>query len=257
VTGLTGAAGSDGATGAAGPQGQTGAAGSDGATGAAGPQGQTGASGPQGLQGVQGSTGATGPQGTAGTTGAAGATGPQGTAGTTGATGAAGPQGTAGTAGAQGSAGSAGATGAQGPAGPADGLSDYGYVYNEGAQTVPIEADVAFDSNGVLTPGISHAPGSTQLEVTTPGDYKVSFVLSGVEPDQMSLFLNGAPLAGTVYGSGAGTQQTNGQAIVTLGAGDVVTVRNHSSASAVTLQTLAGGTQTNVNASVVIEKLGT
>jgi hypothetical protein len=30
---------------------------------------------------------------------------------------------------------------------------------------------------------------------------------------------------------------------------------NHTSAAAVTLQTLAGGTQTNVNASIVIKKL--
>jgi hypothetical protein len=43
--------------------------------------------------------------------------------------------------------------------------------------------------------------------------------------------------------------------ILVLGAGDVITLRNHSSAAAVTLQTLAGGTQTNVNASVSIEKL--
>jgi hypothetical protein len=32
-------------------------------------------------------------------------------------------------------------------------------------------------------------------------------------------------------------------------------VRNHTSAAAVTLQTLAGGTVTNANASVLIEKL--
>jgi hypothetical protein len=58
-----------------------------------------------------------------------------------------------------------------------------------------------------------------------------------------------------VYGSGAGTQQDNGQVILTLSAGDVLTLVNHSSAAAVTLQTLAGGTQTNVNASLLIEKL--
>ncbi len=43
---------------------------------------------------------------------------------------------------------------------------------------------------------------------------------------------------------------------MTLAANDVLTVVNHSSAAAVTLQTLSGGTQTNVNASVVIEQLG-
>jgi hypothetical protein len=71
------------------------------------------------------------------------------------------------------------------------------------------------------------------------------------------LFVNGAPVAGTVYGSGAGTQQNNGQAIITMAAGDVLTLRNHSSTAAVTLQTLAGGTQINVNASIKIIKLNT
>ena len=67
--------------------------------------------------------------------------------------------------------------------------------------------------------------------------------------------MNGAAVPGTVYGSGAGTQQDEGQVIVTLSASDVLTLVNHSSAAAVTLQTLAGGTQTNVNASLLIEKL--
>jgi hypothetical protein len=120
---------------------------------------------------------------------------------------------------------------------------------------VPIEADVTFDGNGVKTPGITHAPGTTQILVTTPGDYKISFSVSGVEPSQFALFLNGSPLTNTVYGSGAGTQESMGQAIVTLAAGDVLTLRNHSSAAAVTLQTLAGGTQTNANASIVLEKV--
>ena len=79
--------------------------------------------------------------------------------------------------------------------------------------------------------------------------------MSGVEPNQFALFLNGALVLGTVYGSGAGTQQNNGQAIIAIAAGDVLTLRNHSSSAAVSLQTLAGGIQTNVNASIVIKKL--
>ena len=62
-------------------------------------------------------------------------------------------------------------------------------------------------------------------------------------------------MAGTVYGSGAGTQQNNGQVILSIAANDVLTLRNHTSAAAVTLQTLAGGTQTNANASILLKKL--
>ena len=157
--------------------------------------------------------------------------------------------------GATGSTGPTGSTGATGATGAAGGLSVYGYIYNLSAQTVAIEADITFDTNGIITAGITHAPGTSQVLFTTPGDYLVTFSVSGVEPSQFALFLNGAPIAGTVYGSGAGTQQNNGQAIITIAASDVLTLRNHSSAAAVTLQTLAGGTQTNVNASIVITKL--
>jgi hypothetical protein len=130
-----------------------------------------------------------------------------------------------------------------------------GFIYNVSAQTVPIESDVIFDSNGVLTNGITHVLGTTQIAVANPGNYEVTYSVSGVEPNQFALFLNGTLVTGTVYGSGAGTQLNYGQAIIALVAGNVLTLRNHSSAAAVTLQTLAGGTQTNVNASIVIKKL--
>ncbi|SFE38456.1 hypothetical protein SAMN04487969_102270 [Paenibacillus algorifonticola] len=130
-----------------------------------------------------------------------------------------------------------------------------GVIYNVGAQTVPVETDIIFDSNGILSPGITHDPGTAQIAVSNPGKYEVTFSVTCAEPNQFALFLNGTLVTGTVYGSGAGTQQNNGQAIIALAAGDVLTLRNHSSAAAVSLQTLAGGTQTNVNASVVIKKL--
>src|SRR6185503_2008345 len=112
-----------------------------------------------------------------------------------------------------------------------------------------------FDSNGVLTPGITHTPGSSDIQIVSAGDYKVSFSASGTEPGQFALFLNGLQVPGTVYGSGAGTQQDNGQCIIAIRANDVLTLRNRSSAAAVGLQSLAGGTQINVNASIVIQKL--
>jgi hypothetical protein len=130
-----------------------------------------------------------------------------------------------------------------------------GFIFNIGAQTVPIETDVIFDSNSILMPGITHFLGTSQISVTHPGSYEVTFSVSGVEPNQFSLFLNGAPVTGTVYSSGAGTQQNNGQALIVFAIGDNLTLRNHSSSAAVTLQTLAGGTQINVNASVIIKKL--
>ena len=51
------------------------------------------------------------------------------------------------------------------------------------------------------------------------------------------------------------TQQNNGQAIFSIPAGGILTLRNHSSAAAVGLASVIGGTQANVNASIVIKML--
>ncbi|MED3742961.1 collagen-like protein, partial [Peribacillus psychrosaccharolyticus] len=194
-----------------------------------------------------GDTGATGATGVTGDTGATGVTGATGDTGATGVTGATGDTGATGVTGPTGDTGATGATGG--------GLSEFAYIYNLVAQVVALEADVSFSTNGLITPGITHAPGTSTISVTTAGIYEVTFSTTHVEPSQFALFLNGAEVAGTVYGSGAGTQQNNGQVILSIASGDVLTLRNHTSSSAVTLQTLAGGTQTNANASILLKKL--
>ena len=135
------------------------------------------------------------------------------------------------------------------------GQPDYGYIYNLAAQTVAVEGAVLFDSNGPLS-GFTHTAGSASITVESGGNYLLDFSISGTEPNQFSLFDNASPVAGTTYGSGAGTQQSGGQVVVSLAAGDVLTLVNHSSAAAVGLASDIGGTQANVNASLVIEELG-
>ena len=100
-----------------------------------------------------------------------------------------------------------------------------------------------------------HTTGSPAITAAVAGHYRVEFSVSGLESSQFAVMLNGVAVAGGTYGSGAGTQQNDGQTILNVAIGDVLTLRNHTSAAAVTLQTLSGGTQTNVNASVIIEQL--
>jgi hypothetical protein len=195
-----------------------------------------------------------------GGTGAKGATGSAGKAGVTGVTGNTGLTGNIGGTGNTGSQGPAGNDGAQGNTGPAgsNGVSGYAYYYNVAAQTVAIEADILFDTNGVNSPApiTTHTAGTAAIIVASTGTYKVSFIVSATEPGQVAVFLNGAPVAGSIYGSGAGTQQNNGQVIFSASAGSTITVRNHSSAAALGLPTPIGGTQASVNASIMLEKLG-
>ena len=241
-----GSAGKTGKIDRRGPQGLrglTGPTGAAGKTGAAGPLGSTGATG---LQGSNGSTGGLGLSGAAGLDGSAGAAGLQGTTGATGAPG---------TAGTNGAAGTTGATGPQGPIGPS-GRSQYAYVYNVAAEAVAVEADIAFDSNGTLTSGITHVAGATGVTFVTAGIYKITFSVSATGVSQIGLFINGALVPGSNYGSGAGTQQNTGQVILAVAAADVLTVRNHTTGAAVGLPAAVGGTQQTTNASVAIEQLG-
>ncbi|MNP49887.1 hypothetical protein D3C76_1441050 [compost metagenome] len=83
----------------------------------------------------------------------------------------------------------------------------------------------------------------------------VWFYVTAIESNQFTIYQNGSPVPGAVYGTGGGTQTNYGMVIITAAAGDVLTLRNHTSASAVTLQSLAGGIQINTNASVLIEKV--
>jgi hypothetical protein len=106
-----------------------------------------------------------------------------------------------------------------------------------------------------MTPGISHPPGNAGIGIVEAGTYEVTFSVSGTEPSQIAIFLNGTLVPGTIYGSGAGTQQNTGQAIVVIPAGAVLTIRNHTSSAAVGLAAPIGGTGASSNASVVIEKL--
>jgi len=107
----------------------------------------------------------------------------------------------------------------------------------------------------VLSSGITHDTNTAGITLANSGTYKVTFSVSGTEPNQMALFVNGVLVPGSIYGSGAGTQPNTGQAIVTVADGAVLTLRNHTSSAAVGLQALAGGTQPSANASLAIEML--
>jgi hypothetical protein len=237
-------------------RGPKGARGLKGKTGVAGSKGAPGAQGIQGAKGNKGDAGGPmGPSGSRGPTGTAGQIGPTGVKGTTGTQGVRGVTGLGGTNGSRGTTGSRGPTGTAGSAGTS-GVTQYAYIYNTSVETVGVESDVIFDSNGLLTSGFTHTASTAAVTVVSAGVYKVTFSVSGTETSQFGLFVNGTLVPGTIYGSGAGTQQNDGQAIFSIAAGGLLTLRNHTSSAAVGLPTIGGGTLANTNASVLIEKLG-
>lgn len=134
---------------------------------------------------------------------------------------------------------------------------EYGHFYNlASVAAVPIDGSYPFDTNGLFTAGFIHTPPSPGITIVNEGVYSVNFSVSAFEPNQMQLYLDAVPVAGSNYGSGAGTQPNVGSCILFSQALQVLTLRNHSSAAAVTPQTLSGGTQLNSVNSILIIKLG-
>ena len=211
-----------------GPQGIMGPPGANGATGATGPVGPQGPQGPQGLQGLQGVQGVTGPQGE---TGATGPVGPQGLQGATGATGATGPQGAIGPTGPTGPAGPTGASGT--------GLIAYGGLYGTTTDAVALTTTPVALPLGTQMPSSNLTYGTNSVTVTDAGTYELAYGVRGSMSDGSSLTVsvgqNGTAIAATTITDAltSGTPSSvHGQTIVTLSAGDVLTLLASDSGSA-------------------------
>jgi hypothetical protein len=134
-------------------------------------------------------------------------------------------------------------------------LPGYAYIYNVAAQTVAIEANVTFDTNGILSGGITHTAGTEDITLGTAGTYAIWFYVLGAELNQFTLYRNNALVPGAIYASAVVYAPNIGMVIITAAAGDVLTVKNHTSPSTVTLEATTAGTAANANASILIEKL--
>jgi hypothetical protein len=127
--------------------------------------------------------------------------------------------------------GPTGATGATGPTGP-QGLAAYGYVYELATvadATVAGGADVLFSNNGPLT-NISHTAGTTTITVTNSAVYQINYIISitaGVG-SEIAIAVNGTVDASTPVSALIAIGEISGSAMLTLAAGDVITLRNNS-----------------------------
>jgi len=111
-------------------------------------------------------------------------------------------------------------------------------------------ADVPFSNNGPLT-GVNHTAGTTTVTVPTTGNYAIHYSVSitaGVGA-AMAIAINGTVDASTSVPFLVATGNVASSALLTLTAGDVLTLRNNSG-TAFTI-TLAP----DVGASLVLERL--
>jgi hypothetical protein len=104
-----------------------------------------------------------------------------------------------------------------------------------------------------LTKGVGQS-GDITVGLGGAGFYKVYFNVTGAEVNAFNVCINGAPQAGSTYGSGTGTQQNTGMCLIALADGDVVSVRSSNSPAAVTLQLAGTTTTTQVVVSVLFDR---
>ncbi|WP_278246306.1 BclA C-terminal domain-containing protein [Lacrimispora aerotolerans] len=112
-------------------------------------------------------------------------------------------------------------------------------------------ADVPLSNNGPLA-GVTHTAGTTTVTVPTAGVYQIDYNISitaGIGAS-VAIAVNGAVDPSTPVTALVATGEVSGTAMLTLAAGDVLTLRNNS-AVALTL-TLAP----NVGAQLNIIELG-
>lgn len=233
-TGPVGPAGTFGPPGKIGATGPAGAKGPEGTNGANGINGQNGAPGPVGPTGAVGPRGPTGPTGTSGTDGADGVQGPQGPVGATGATGPTGPTGPTGLTGATGPTGATGAAGG-------DGTSlDFAQFVTKTAQA-NIAAAAAGGVGGVVNLALigPDAYGDFGLsgggvEVPSTGDYQITYSVNPSGAALLTLAANGTLIPNTAFGDSISFGVIFGNVIVSLDAGDVVTIRNNTTSTIAT-----------------------
>jgi hypothetical protein len=100
-----------------------------------------------------------------------------------------------------------------------------------------------------------HIPGTADIIVNVTGEYEVSFSVSADERNQLGVTRNGGLVAGTLFGEDSGGVQNNGTALVSVTAGDVLTLQNFSATSSIDLDGFAGGGLENSDATFAIQKV--
>jgi hypothetical protein len=221
LPGIQGPKGDKGLPGIQGPNGLQGPQGLKGDKGDKGEQGLPGIQGPQGLNGYQGPQGPQGPQGIPGLTvnnGETGPTGPQGIQG---------EQGPTGLQGIQGQTGPEGPQGLQGPKGDqgSPAVVDYAYLYTLASQTINNENAVVFNFNGPISSGFTFSPGTSDINVLNAGIYEISFLVTVNFSNQFTIYVNNSPTSLSFFSGAAGVSNV-GHGLVTLNAGDIVTLVN-------------------------------
>ena len=135
------------------------------------------------------------------------------------------------------------------------------YATSTSPQTVAADGIVAFDQVNGETPGAFTTDVlDDTFTAVKAGVYKISFGVASLAAAQIDLEVDSsAPTGGAlVFGSDGGAVDpttTGGSAVVTLTAGQTITLANRGAATGIDLASPVGGTGPSISAWILIEKL--
>ncbi len=133
-------------------------------------------------------------------------------------------------------------------------LAAFGYVYSLTTTTTAVapNTDVVFSNNGPLR-NITHAPGTPQVLIQKSGVYQVYYGVNATAGAGgfISLAVNGIVDPATTIPVATVPSETSGKVLLSLRRGDILTLRNSS-----TLTTITLAAAPSVGAQLTLERIG-
>jgi len=132
----------------------------------------------------------------------------------------------------------------------------HGTFWTSLAQTIAVGDSITFEYDRYVE-GMTHVLGTGDVTLTQSGSYLIESIIDASTSSQFSLFTNGAVNLTTTTGIDKGAGILYLRQILAFNAGDVLSIRNWTSAiGAVTLAPNSGGNQTSLSAILLVNRIG-
>ncbi len=136
------------------------------------------------------------------------------------------------------------------------GFNIHGSFFNKLTQTVATEGNVVFNELNNVNGLTWDALNPDQVVVSEDGIYKIFFICTTGTQAQVAITINGTPLAYTIQGTNKGAGQLSTRTLVELKKGDIITIKNHTSANgSIILTEHAGGSAQSLSALLTVFKI--